>query len=58
MTLRLSSEDYEWLQKASFTMGSTPSKLVRQLIQMAINGQKAAEQYLASQAQKKEVNNT
>lgn len=43
MTFRLTQEEYEWLEKASFTMGTTPSKLVRQLIQMSINAQKAAE---------------
>lgn len=48
MTFRLSSEDYEWLEKASFSMGSTPSKFVRQLIQMSINAQKAADQALAA----------
>lgn len=44
MTFRLSQEDFEWLEKASYSMGSTPSKFVRQLIQMSINAQKAAEQ--------------
>ncbi len=44
MTFRLSEEDYEWLQKAAYAMGSTPSKFVRQMIQMSINASKAAEQ--------------
>ena len=43
MTFRLSLEDYDWLVKASYSMGSTPSKFVRQLIQMSINATKAAE---------------
>lgn len=43
MTFRLSTEDYQWLEKVAFTMGTTPSKLVRQLIQVSINAQKMAE---------------
>lgn len=43
MTFRLTQEEYQWLEKASFTMGTTPSKLVRQMIQISINAQKAAE---------------
>ena len=42
MTFRLSSEDYGWLEKAAYNMGTTPSKLVRQMIQMSINATKAA----------------
>ena len=52
MTFRLTQEEYGWLEKASFTMGSTPSKFVRQLIQMSINAQKAADE-VASNAAKK-----
>lgn len=44
MTFRLSLEDYEWLEKASYAMGSTPSKFVRQLIQMSINASKSAQE--------------
>lgn len=44
LTFRLTDEEYQWLEKASFTMGSTPSKFVRQLIQMSINAQKASEE--------------
>ena len=44
MTFRLSVDDYKWLEKASYSMGSTPSKFVRQLIQMAINASKQAEE--------------
>lgn len=43
MTFRLTEEEYEFLEKASYAMGSTPSKFVRQLIQVTINAQKAAE---------------
>lgn len=46
MTFRLTQEEYSWLEKASYTMGSTPSKFVRQLIQMSINAQKASEEAL------------
>lgn len=47
MTFRLTNEEYEWLEKASYSMGSTPSKFVRQLINMSINAQKAAEEVQA-----------
>lgn len=43
MTFRLTSEEYSWLEKAAYSMGSTPSKFVRQLIQMSINATKQAE---------------
>lgn len=43
MSVRMSVDDYKWLEKASFAMGSTPSKFVRQLVQMAINASKQAE---------------
>lgn len=48
MTFRLTEEEFEWLDKASYSMGSTPSKLVRQLIQVMINAQKAADNAKAS----------
>lgn len=43
MTFRLTEEEFRFLEKASYNMGSTPSRLVRQLIQVMINAQKAAD---------------
>lgn len=42
--VRLTPEDYEYLTKSAWTMGTNPSRLVRQLIQMSINAAKAAEE--------------
>lgn len=41
--VRLTESDYVYLQKASYAMGTNPSALVRQLIQMSINAVKASE---------------
>lgn len=41
--VRLTESDYAYLQKASYAMGTNPSALVRQLIQMSINAVKASE---------------
>lgn len=42
--VRLSPEDYEYLTQSAFVMGTNPSRLIRQLIQMSINAAKAAKQ--------------
>lgn len=46
LTFRLTEKEYEYLTKSAFTMGQTPSKFVRQLIQMAINASIQTEQML------------
>lgn len=37
LTFRLTEGEYSYLEKSAFVMGTTPSKLIRQLIQMSIN---------------------
>lgn len=44
MTFRLTEQEYAYLEQSAYMMGTTPSKFVRQLIQMAINTTKLAEQ--------------
>lgn len=44
LSFRLTEQEYSYLEKSAFAMGSTPSKFVRQLIQMAINASIQAEQ--------------
>lgn len=41
--VRLTETDHEWLTKAAYSMGTNPSALVRQLVQMSINAVKAAD---------------
>lgn len=55
MTFRLSSEDYGWLEKAAYNMGTTPSKLVRQMIQISINASKAAAEKATEIIQQKQL---
>lgn len=40
--VRLTEEDYEYLTDSAYAMGTNPSRLVRQLIQMSINAAKVA----------------
>lgn len=40
--VRLTQEDYDYLSDSAYMMGTNPSRLVRQLIQMSINAAKAA----------------
>lgn len=37
LQIRLTNDDYELLKKSAFILGTTPSKLVRQFIQININ---------------------
>lgn len=37
LTFRLTEGEFSYLEKSAFVMGTTPSKLIRQLIQMSIN---------------------
>lgn len=55
LQVRLTQEDFEYLKKASFTMGTNPSKLVRQLIQMSINAVKMAELETAKKREEEEM---
>lgn len=41
--VRLTQEDYDYLTQSAWVMGTNPSRLVRQLIQMSINAAKATE---------------
>lgn len=43
LQVRLTQEDFDYLVKASYAMGTDASKLVRQLVQMSINAVKTAE---------------
>lgn len=43
LQVRLTNEDYELLKKSAFILGTTPSKLVRQFIQININAMLTAE---------------
>lgn len=40
--VRLTQEDYDYLSDSAYAMGTNPSRLVRQLIQMSINAAKMA----------------
>ncbi len=37
LTLRMTKDDYRYLQIAAFTTGNTPSKLIRMLMDASIN---------------------
>lgn len=50
--VRLTDTDYEWLTKAAYSMGTTPSALVRQLVQMSINAVKMSDKVLKDAAEK------
>lgn len=43
MTFRLTEEEYSYLEQSAYLMGTSASKFVRQLIQMAINTTKLAQ---------------
>ena len=49
--MRLTQEDYDYLTKSAWVMGTNPSRLVRQLIQMSINAAKTAERERAEKEQ-------
>ena len=49
--VRLTQEDYDYLTKSAWVMGTNPSRLVRQLIQMSINAAKTAERQRAEKEQ-------
>lgn len=50
MTFRLTEEEYGYLEQSAEMMGTTPSKFVRQLIQMAINTTRLAAKRAAEAA--------
>lgn len=54
LQVRLTEEDYEYLTKAAFAMGTNPSALVRQLVQMSINAVKSGEEEGKRLAKEKE----
>ena len=43
LQVRLTEMDYKYLTQSAYALGSTPSKLVRQMIQIAINASMQAE---------------
>lgn len=51
MTFRLTDEEYKYLTQSAVMMGTTPSRFVRQLIQMAINTTKIAAMKAAEAAE-------
>ena len=53
LQLRISESDYEALKKVAYTFGTTPSKWVRQMIQMSINSWNAAKDYVDNNAVRK-----
>ncbi len=50
LQLRISEEDYNQLKQVAYTFGTTPSKWVRQMIQMSINSWIAAREYVDKNA--------
>ena len=44
LTFRLTDKEYQHLEASAFALGSTPSAMVRQLIQMSINASIKAEE--------------
>lgn len=54
--VRLTATDFEWLNKAAYSMGTSASALVRQLVQMSINAVKMSDKALKEAKQKAEEN--
>ena len=53
--VRITEEDYEYLAESAYMMGTNPSRLVRQLIQMSINAAKVAKKQREKQIDVEQV---